>query len=101
MVFDPTIEIDNKGAHEIIRKCFSHGVVIYSKHVKERMLQRGYTIQDVEHIVLYGKIIKKGIHDKTNHWTYTIQGADLDGDDGKVVAGITKYKSAIIITVLG
>ena len=75
--------------------------MIYSRHVKERMLQRGYSIQDIEHIVLYGIICKKGIHDQTKHWTYTIQGIDLDGDEGKVVAGITKYKSTIIITVLG
>ena len=101
MIFDPTIEIDNNDAHDIIRNSIRNGNVTYSRHVKERMMERGYSLQDVEYIILFGVITKKQPHEKTHHWTYTIKGVDLDGDTGQVVASITKNKSSVIITVLG
>lgn len=54
MKFDPSEEIDNKNAHSIIRDIVAGGEIIFSKHTKERMQERGYSTQDVEHILLRG-----------------------------------------------
>ncbi len=65
------------------------------------MKERGYTLQDVVHILLHGEIVKKEYKDKTQNWSYRVQGYDLENDEGTVVVAIIKRMSAIVITVLG
>ena len=100
MRFNPAEELDNKKAHKIIREIVSDGSLILSNHAKERMKERGYSTHDIGYILLNGKIVKKELNTKTNNWVYTINGNDLDGDDGSVVAAIINRMSSIVITVL-
>ena len=101
MIFDQSIEIPDDKARLIIREIVSDGVLILSNHAKERMKKRGYTLQDVVHILLHGEIVKKEYKDKTKNWSYRVQGYDLENDEGTVVVAIIKRMSAIMITVLG
>ena len=70
MKFDPSEEIDNENAHSIIRDIVAGGEIIFSKHTKERLQERGYSTQDVEHILLRGEITNKEFKDKTKSWAY-------------------------------
>ena len=99
--FDPSEEIDNKNAHSIIRDIVAGGEIIFSKHTKKRMQERGYSTQDVEHILLRGEITNKEFKDKTKSWAYTIKGDDLEADEGGVVTVIVSRRACVIITVLG
>jgi hypothetical protein len=101
MKFDPPEEIDNEKAHFIIRDIVAGGEIIISKHAKGRMQERGYSMQDVEHILLGGEITNKEFKDKTQNWAYTIKGDDLEGDEGGVVTVIISRQTCVIITVLG
>ena len=101
MKFNPSEEIDNKKTHSIIRDIVAGGEIIISKHAKKRMLERHYSTQDVEHILLRGEISKKEFKKKTRNWAYTITGDDLEGDEGGVVTVIISRQACIIITVLG
>lgn len=101
MKFDQSIEIPNDEARSIIREIISDGVLILSRHAKERMAERGYSLQDVVHILLHGEIVKKEYKEKTKNWSYRIQGRDLENDEGAVVVAIIRRMSAIVITVLG
>ena len=101
MQFNPSDTISTTKAQKIIREIVSGGTIIFSHHAKERMLERGYTSHDVEHILLHGKIIKKEFEDHTQAWSYKISGIDLEGDDGAVIVAIVKRLSAVLITVLG
>jgi hypothetical protein len=100
MRFDPADELDNQTAHQIIREIISDGSLILSNHAKEMMKARKYSTHDVEYILLHGTIVKKELKTKTNNWVYTINGNDLDGDDGSVVVTIIRRMSSIVITVL-
>ncbi len=101
MKFDQSIEIPNDEAKSIIREIVAEGVLILSRHAKERMEDRGYTLQDVVHILLHGEIVKKEYKDKAKNWSYKVRGYDLENDEGTVVVAIIKRMSAIVITVLG
>lgn len=101
MKFDPSEEIDNENAHSIIRDIVAGGEIIFSKYTKERMQERGYSTQDVEHILLRGEITNKEFKDKTKSWAYTIKGDDLEADEGGVVTVIVSRRACVIITVLG
>ena len=85
----------------IIKDIIENGILILSHHAKERMTERGYSLQDAVHILLNGEIIKKEYKDNTGNWSYEIRGYDLDNDEGAVIVAIIKRMSAIIITVLG
>lgn len=101
MRFDPAEELGNENAHALIREIVSGGEVIVSRHAKERMKERSYSTQDVEHILIRGKITNKEFKDATQSWAYTIKGDDLEGDEGGVVTVIINRQSCVIITVLG
>ncbi len=101
MQFDQTNKISDDEAKSIICDIVEDGVLILSRHAKERMAERGYTLQDVVHILLHGKIVKREYKDKTKNWSYRVQGYDLENDEGAIVVAIIKRMSAIVITVLG
>ncbi len=101
MQLNPSDTISTIQAQEIIREIVSGGTIIFSHHAKEKMLERGYTSHDIEHILLHGEVIKKEFKDHTKTWSYKISGVDLEGDDGAVIVAIVKRLSAVIITVLG
>ena len=101
MKFDQSREIPDDEAKSIIREIVVDGTLILSRHAKERMSERGYTLQDVIHILLHGKIVKKEYKEKTQNWSYRVQGYDLENDEGAIVVAILKRMSAIVITVLG
>ncbi len=101
MKFDQSIEIPEDEVKSIIREIVVEGVLILSRHAKERMEERGYTLQDVVHILLHGEIVNKEYKDKTKNWLYRVQGHDLENDEGTIVVAIIKRMSAIVITVLG
>jgi citrate synthase len=101
MQFDQSREIPGEKAKSIISEIVEDGTLILSRHAKERMAERGYTLQDVIHILLHGEIVKKEYKEKTQNWTYRVQGYDLENDEGTIVVAIIKRMSAIVITVLG
>ena len=101
MEFDETRELPDDEAQSIIREIVRNGTLILSRHAKERMAERGYTLQDVVHILLHGEIVKKEYKDKAQNWAYRVQGYDLENDEGAIVVAIIKRMSAIVITVLG
>jgi len=101
MKFDQSKEIPNGQALAIIREIVEDGVLILSHHAKQRMLERGYSLHDVIHILLHGQIVSKEYKEITKNWSYKIQGNDLENDEGTVVLAIIKRMSAVVITVLG
>ncbi len=101
MQFNPSGELSTEEAQKIIKEIATGGILIFSRHAKEKMIERGYTSHDVEHILKFGEIVKKEFKNNTQSWTYKISGADLEGDEGSVVVAIIKRMSAVVITVLG
>lgn len=101
MAFDPSEELHPDKAHAIIKDVLARGGRIVTRdHVKQRMKERGYLMQDVEYILLHGTITKKEFHDDCRHWRYTVTGNDLDGDSGAVVTAIIQHNTIVLITVL-
>ena len=79
----------------------SGGFVIYSKHFKKKMADRGYKSQDVEYILKFGRLIKAEFSESHNNWCYTLKGATVDGDDGAVVTVVISERKILMITALG
>ena len=50
MKFDQSREIAADEAKSIIHEIVADGILILSRHAKERMEERGYSLQDVIHI---------------------------------------------------
>ncbi len=100
MKFDAAKDIDIATAQSIIRDIAASGMLISSKHAKERMVERGYTMSDVQYILMYGEIVRKEFKEENNNWAYTIHGADLEGDEGGVITAIISPSKCVVITVL-
>ena len=101
MVFDPTEDITLEKAGSLVRNAAGRGNLIYSAHVKLRMRERGFSIHDVLFILQHGKLTGKKFKEDHGNWTYTIQGQDLDGYDGRVITAIISEQTLHVITVTG
>jgi hypothetical protein len=105
MKFDPSKELSERELKDLLA-CIqgSDGTLIISKHAKERMLERRYSLRDVLHIIAHGTMTGSEFNQAPANWKYTFKGEDLDGDNGGVVLAVgthvgTQY-SCVIITVL-
>lgn len=88
MAFDPTEEIDDEKALALIRRAATGRNLIYGRHVKQRMHERNFTIQDILYILQNGELSGKEYKEKYENWTYSIRGLDLEGEEGRVVTAI-------------
>ena len=101
MSFDPHTKITTDDAHKIICDIVESNLEIaIPGHAQKRMSERGFSTQDVLHVLLNGKITKQKFHDESHSWRYTVSGVDLDGDDGKVITVIVNKGQLVVITVM-
>lgn len=101
MEFNPAKELSRTDAAVLIHDVVENGILIISRHAKERMAERGYTTQDVEFILTHGKIQSSEFDQIPGNWKYRFCGDDLDGGTGTVIAAISTKNRSIVITVLG
>ncbi|MFZ5763116.1 MAG: DUF4258 domain-containing protein [Thermodesulfobacteriota bacterium] len=99
MAFDPTEEIDDEKALALIRRAATGRNLVYGRHVKQRMHERNFTIQDILYILQNGELSGKEYKEEYENWTYSIRGLDLEGEEGRVVTAIISEYSIQIITV--
>lgn len=101
MRYDPAKELSKSDAAVLVREIVENGTLILTRHVRERMQERGYSIQDVQFILTHGRVESSGFDEITGNWKYRFHGDDLDGGTGTVIVAIALQHKAIVITVLG
>lgn len=99
MTFDMTEEIDDEKALALIRRVALGGNMIYGRHVKQRMRERNFTIQDILFILQNGVLAGKEYKEEFKNWVYSIRGVDLEGGEGRVVTAFISESTIQIITV--
>lgn len=87
---------DYKHAHQRIKQLHRDGKTEPGYHAQMRMTQREIDMNDVAHVIRYGRIIE---HSKPmDHWRYTILGKAVDGDSMKCVLELNDILK--IVTVI-
>lgn len=95
--WDEKLSFDD--ALDLIRSILENGRIVYSPHLRERMAERSFTIQDVEHILENGVVIAQEFDKRNRNWKYRISGKTIDDDQAIVVSAVLDRKSLIVITV--
>ncbi|MEA2061385.1 MAG: DUF4258 domain-containing protein [Thermodesulfobacteriota bacterium] len=72
---------------------------VMTLHAEEEMDDDDLSIFDIEHIVLFGKIIEKQKDQVTKEWKYFIEGQSFSNELTVVVAKISMTGKLVIITV--
>jgi len=72
---------------------------VVTLHATEEMDADDFTVYDVEHCVLTGRIISRQRDRVTAEWKYLVQGSTVSGNRGVVVARIGPTGTLVIITV--
>ncbi len=84
-----------------VRKLVMEGKIRILSHAAQRMIERGYTLPEVE------QVLRGGFHEKErdeynsqyNSWTYAIRGRTGDKRDTRVV--IALIRDVIVVTIVG
>lgn len=85
-------------ALKLIREITVTGSILPSAHVKERMKERYFDMQDVLNCISTGRILKEPEqHEVSGHWIYQVEGQTVDGDNLRIPVDIDKENNRLII----
>jgi hypothetical protein len=77
------------------------GFITPSRHLTDRMRERGYDSQDLDQILSFGKVKKPPEYDKEHgHWKYKVEGNTIDGEKATVVVAILSHNEILGITIM-
>lgn len=79
-----------------IQTLWNDGAVTVLPHARRRMGQRDITLQDIHHILWYGRLVDHSMPEGT--WRYKLQGKTLNNQKGSCVVEI--QDTLIIVTVI-
>jgi hypothetical protein len=90
--------ISGKSVLEKARKCLESEDVIFSSHLKDRMLERNFNMQDVINVIENGDIPRPPKwNEELGQFRYVVEGKDLEGEELKLVITLSDKRDAIII----
>ena len=72
---------------------------VMTTHADEEMWEDGLAIEDIENIILTGKIVARQEDRYSDEWKYLVRGESLDSRPVVVVAKIGYTRELVIITV--
>jgi hypothetical protein len=78
-----------------IRRVARTGLLIFTEHARDRMLQRDVSVPDVRHALSNASKVKRSAQDQASDWT--TQGSDAFGDE--LTLGVVLSGGIIVITV--
>lgn len=97
--FDPRKRLSEEKALSLIKKITEEGETVFTPHVKKRIRERGYSDQDIIHVLENGRIDSCEFDDIRRNWKYKVSGTDIDGDEGIVITAIISNHQQVIVTV--
>ena len=68
-------------------------------HAEEEMNNDCFSVYDIEHCILTGKIVERQEDGVTAEWKYRINGQMVDGSEVEVIAKLSPTGKLVIITV--
>ena len=68
-------------------------------HGLEEMEDEGFTVLDVEHVILTGEIVERQKDENTGEWKYLVRGSALSEEEVVVVAKLSPTHKLVIITM--
>lgn len=86
-------------AHEFIHGLLeTRDSISYTTHVRERMRQREFTLDDVRRLLLYGTVAPNPEWNEAHqNWAYVISGVDYDNEPLAIVVALEPLHSRITV----
>jgi len=93
-------ELSEERLRSLIDDALRNGYVVPSKHAREQMPLRNYSMADIIYIIRNGSYV--GADLREGRYGYTFEGDDIEGHPGCVVVGFNEtLDKMIIVTVKG
>lgn len=86
-------------AHEFIQELLaSRDSIAYTAHVRDRMRQRHFTIDDIRRVLLYGTVdADPEWKDTHQQWVYVVSGVDYDNEPLAIVVALEPALNRITV----
>ena len=82
-----------------IRNLIRERRYVVTVHALDEMDDDGFSIFDMERVILTGKITERQRDLETREWKYLVQGKTIEGLDAEVVLKIGPTDKLVVITV--
>jgi hypothetical protein len=86
---------------QTITAAVANGLILYSKHANQRMLERGIIKPEVELILTKGhhEAKKDQFNEEFQSWDYAIKGKTVDGRTLRIVIGLAEPNILVITAI--
>ena len=86
-------------AYEFIQELLaSRDSIAYTSHVRDRMRQRHFTIDDIRRVLLYGTVAPNPEwNDAYQQWVYTVSGVGYDNEPLAIVVALEPALNRITV----
>lgn len=86
-------------AYEFIQELLAtRDSIAYTSHVRDRMRQRHFTIDDIRRVLLFGTVAPNPEwKDSHQQWVYTIAGVDYDNEPLAIVVALEPALNRITV----
>ncbi len=89
--------IKNEDISKIVTVALGRGVVMPSRHVRERMQERSFDMKDVITVLEKPERIKPVWNDRAEAWNYDFRGRDVDGGELTIRIAPTDDETGIVL----
>ncbi|MDZ7697070.1 MAG: DUF4258 domain-containing protein [Deltaproteobacteria bacterium] len=101
MIDNDTGRLSPEKAGRKIKEIARLGFITPTRHLTDRMAERGYDFQDLEQILSSGKVKKPPEYDEEyGQWKYRVEGETVDGEKATVVVAIVGHNEILGITIM-
>jgi hypothetical protein len=86
----PKAKLSPADAYAAIQRLLNeHDAIGRTAHAQERMLDRGFTVDDVRNVLRKGKVSPDVEWDERfENWKYTVRGLDCEGEELSIVIAL-------------
>lgn len=86
-------------AHEFIHEQLAtRDTISYTAHVRQRMRERSFTLDDIRRVLLYGTVATNPEWDEgRQNWCYVISGVDYDNEPLALVIALEPEHNRITV----
>lgn len=95
--WDERLSLDD--ALDLIKHILENGRIVYSGHLRDRMNERSFTMQDITCAMETGTVIEQEFDEENRNWKYKIEGKTIENDTAVVVSAVIERNKILIITV--
>jgi hypothetical protein len=90
----------NKSQAQTLLRHYSLGLIKFSRHCSERMIERDVTTNDILQVLMWGEVVELTEDREFGNWKCKVKGTDTDGNELFIHAAINEDDHSVLFITI-